>query len=59
MRERRSAHTPRGKTQVPRELAAALYQMWLGASVMAKIVRTQEPFETATQATRRLLGLPV
>lgn len=46
-------------TQAPRELAAALYQMWLGASVMAKIVRTQEPFETATQATRRLLGLPV
>lgn len=38
------------------DLAASLYYLWLGASVMVKIVRTQEPFETALQSTRRMLG---
>lgn len=39
------------------DMAAALYYQWLGASVMVKIVRTHDPFETALQVTRRILGL--
>jgi TetR/AcrR family transcriptional repressor of nem operon len=39
------------------DLAATLYHQWLGASVMVKIVRTHDPFETALLSTRRLLGL--
>lgn len=39
------------------DVAAALYHQWLGASVMAKIVRTHDPFETALQSTRRMLGI--
>jgi TetR/AcrR family transcriptional repressor of nem operon len=39
------------------DLAASLYYLWLGASVMAKIVRTHEPFETALQSTRPMLGI--
>jgi TetR/AcrR family transcriptional repressor of nem operon len=41
----------------PQDVARSLYQLWLGASVMAKIVRTTQPFETATTATRQLLHL--
>jgi len=37
------------------ELAATLYQLWLGASVMVKIVRTAAPFDAALAVTRRLL----
>lgn len=39
------------------ELAAALYHQWLGASVMVKILRTQEPLDAALVATRRMLGI--
>ncbi|KMS53551.1 TetR family transcriptional regulator [Novosphingobium barchaimii LL02] len=39
------------------DMAAVLYYQWLGASVMVKIVRTHDPFETALQVTRRMLGL--
>jgi len=39
------------------DLAAALYHQWLGASVMVKILRRQDPFETAQQSTRRMLGI--
>lgn len=39
------------------DMAAALYYLWLGASVMVKIVRTHDPFETALQSTRQMLGL--
>jgi TetR/AcrR family transcriptional repressor of nem operon len=39
------------------DLAASLYYLWLGASVMVKILRTHEPFETALQSTRRMLGI--
>ncbi len=39
------------------DLAASLYHLWLGASVMAKIVRTHDPFETALRSTRHMLGL--
>jgi len=41
----------------PKAIAESLYQMWLGASVMAKIVRNAEPFQNAMVATRQLLGL--
>ena len=40
------------------EVAQNLYQLWLGASVMAKIVRDAQPFEAALQMTRRILRLP-
>jgi TetR/AcrR family transcriptional repressor of nem operon len=39
------------------EMAAVLYQQWLGASVMVKITRTTGPFDTAMAVTRRLLNL--
>ena len=38
-------------------VAAGLYQLWLGASVMAKIERTTQPFETALASTRQILRL--
>ncbi|WP_186094143.1 TetR/AcrR family transcriptional regulator [Burkholderia gladioli] len=41
----------------PRAAAESLYEMWLGASVMAKIVRGRKPFQSAVGATRQLLGL--
>ena len=41
----------------PVNSARSLYQLWLGASVMAKIVRTTEPFDTAMLTTRNLLHL--
>jgi TetR/AcrR family transcriptional regulator, transcriptional repressor for nem operon len=41
----------------PGETAQALYDMWLGASVMAKIHRSLAPFDTATAVTRQLLHL--
>lgn len=39
------------------QLAESLYQLWLGASVMVKIVRTPQPFDTALLTSRQLLGL--
>lgn len=39
------------------DLAASLYHLWLGASVMAKIVKAHDPFDTALRSTRQLLGL--
>jgi len=41
----------------PQDVARGLYQLWLGASVMAKIVRDTQPFETATMTTRQVLHL--
>ncbi|HUQ59336.1 TetR/AcrR family transcriptional regulator [Lentzea sp.] len=41
----------------PRITAQALYDMWLGASVMAKIHRDISPLDTVTTVTRRLLDL--
>ncbi|MFD2473864.1 TetR/AcrR family transcriptional regulator [Amycolatopsis silviterrae] len=41
----------------PRETARVLYDMWLGASVMAKIHRSISPLDTTTAATRQLLHL--
>ncbi|MFE2422641.1 TetR/AcrR family transcriptional regulator [Streptomyces hokutonensis] len=40
-----------------RDVAQALYDMWLGASVMAKIHRSLSPLDTVTATTRRLLHL--
>ncbi|WP_404191655.1 TetR/AcrR family transcriptional regulator [Streptomyces tauricus] len=40
-----------------RSTAQALYDMWLGASVMAKIHRSPAPLDTTTAMTRRLLRL--
>jgi TetR/AcrR family transcriptional repressor of nem operon len=41
----------------PQGAAQSLYQLWLGASVMVKIVRGTAPFDTAMTATRRMLHL--
>lgn len=38
--------------------AQALYQLWLGASVMVKIERDVKQFETAMMITRQILNLP-
>ena len=42
----------------PGGVAQSLYQLWLGASVMVKIVRDTQPFESAMMATRQILHLP-
>jgi TetR/AcrR family transcriptional repressor of nem operon len=42
----------------PAQVAQSLYQLWLGASVMAKIVRSTQPFEAAMMTTRQILRLP-
>lgn len=42
----------------PRDLATTLYQLWLGASLRAKITRDRAPLESALAATYQLLGLP-
>lgn len=42
----------------PGSVAQSLYQLWLGASVLAKIARNTHPFEAATMATRHILHLP-
>ncbi len=39
-------------------VAQSLYQLWLGASVMVKIVRHTRPFETSMMTTRQILHLP-
>ncbi|MEU5764386.1 TetR/AcrR family transcriptional regulator [Streptomyces asoensis] len=41
----------------PRDVAHALYDMWLGASVMAKIHRSPAPLDTVAAATRTFLHL--
>lgn len=42
----------------PAGVAQSVYQLWLGASVMVKIVRSTQPFESAMLATRQILHLP-
>ena len=39
----------------PRQVAESLYQLWLGASIMVKIVRGSQPFDNAQRATRQIL----
>lgn len=41
----------------PESTAESLYQLWLGASVMVKIVRSKQPFETSMRMTRQVLNL--
>lgn len=41
----------------PASVAGSLYQLWLGASVMAKIERSTRPFATALATTRQMLHL--
>ena len=39
-------------------VAQNLYQLWMGASLMAKIARSDQPFEVAMEATHQILHLP-
>lgn len=41
----------------PGLVAESLYQLWLGASVMVKIVRNRQPFEAAMTTTQSILHL--
>lgn len=41
----------------PGTVAQSLYQLWLGASVMVRIVRSGQPFEAAMMTTRQILHL--
>jgi len=41
----------------PEQVAQTLYQLWLGASVMVKIVRGTGPFDSAMAVTRHMLHL--
>jgi len=41
----------------PGQVAESLYQLWLGASVMVKIVRGTAPFDSAMVVTRQMLHL--
>ncbi|MFB9505419.1 TetR/AcrR family transcriptional regulator [Streptomyces aurantiacus] len=41
----------------PRGTAQVLYQMWLGASIMAKIHRSLAPLDSTTTMTRQILHL--
>lgn len=40
-----------------RVMAQSLYELWLGASVMAKVNRDPQSMDSATLTTRRLLGI--
>ena len=40
----------------PEVVAESLYQLWLGASVMVKIVRNKQPFESAMLLTQQCLN---
>ena len=42
----------------PEDIGRSLYQLWLGSSVMVKIVRSTEPFEAAMRTTRQLVRPP-
>ncbi len=41
----------------PRTVAESLYQLWLGASVMVKIVRHTGPFDSAMITTRKIIHI--
>ena len=43
----------------PDLLGTALYEMWLGASLMAKLSRTRDPFLKAIEATDMMLPQPL
>lgn len=39
----------------PQAMAQSLYELWLGASLMAKIVRNRQPFDNALRTTHHLI----
>ncbi|MEA4837499.1 MAG: TetR/AcrR family transcriptional regulator [Rhodospirillaceae bacterium] len=39
-------------------LSEALYELWMGASLLEKITRNDEPLKTAMAATYRILNIP-
>ncbi len=41
----------------PRAVAQGLYELWLGASVLAKVHRSIAPLDSANTLTRRILGV--
>jgi TetR/AcrR family transcriptional repressor of nem operon len=41
----------------PRTVAESLYQLWVGASVMVKIVRNTGPFDSALLTTRKIIHI--
>lgn len=41
----------------PRVVAQGLYELWLGASVMAKVHRSLTPLDSANTMTRHILGV--
>ena len=41
----------------PKQVAESLYQLWLGASIMVKIVRNVSPFDAAMTSTEFMLHL--
>ncbi|MDD1960844.1 TetR/AcrR family transcriptional regulator [Pseudomonas sp. 39004] len=43
-------------TKDSKALAESLYQLWLGASLMAKVNRSTQPFQSALAMTKSLLG---
>lgn len=51
---RRDGSLPDGPK--PEALAQVLYQMWLGAALLAKLTQTRRPMEQAMAATERLLA---
>ncbi|MCX2901327.1 TetR/AcrR family transcriptional regulator [Pseudomonas mandelii] len=42
-------------TMLTDELAQSLYQLWLGASLLAKVNKSTKPFETALNMTNRMI----
>jgi len=55
--ERGRADASLGVDGEPVLVAESLYQLWLGASVMAKITRDESPFDAAMRTTRHILHL--
>ncbi|MGF7151167.1 TetR/AcrR family transcriptional repressor of nem operon [Sphingomonas zeicaulis] len=43
-------------SRAPHDVAETLYQLWFGASIMAKIARNGASFDTALAATDQVLG---
>jgi TetR/AcrR family transcriptional repressor of nem operon len=43
----------------PADLAESLYALWLGASLLAKLNKSSQPFDTALAASRQMLIKPV
>ena len=41
----------------PSRVAESLYQLWVGASVMVKIVRNTGPFDSAMSMTQKIIRI--